>query len=110
MAKKPAILCFLEKGKFIGGQKHFVDTFNWLVSFCANLKGKDGIEVDRTDSERPVIKLGKGSGDEVEIVTHVEYDEATHTFKQYKRKLAGPVKFADKEATPSTVFVATPIS
>ena len=109
MAKKPPIFCNLEKGKFVGGQRHFVDTFNWLVSFCSNLKGKNGIKVDMTDSEHPVIEPDKGK-EEVEVLTHAEYDAATHTFTIEKRKLAGPVKFADKKPTRSTVFVATPIS
>ena len=111
MAKKPAIPCELERGKFIGGQRGFVDTFNWLVSFCSNLSGKNGIKVDTSDSERPVIKPDAGSAiDGIEVVVRVEYDEATHTFKQFKRKLAGVMKFADKGETEETVFVATPIS
>ena len=110
MAKKPAILCELVKDKFVGGQRNFVDTFNWLVSFCSNLKGKDGIKVDTTDSEKPTIKFdGGGKGDGIEVVTRVEYDAATHTFTQYKRKLSKFVKFIDEEETPSTVFIATPV-
>ena len=109
MAKKPAILCNLVRGKFVGGQRNFVDTFNWLVSFCSNLRGKDGIKIDMTDTEKPVIKPDDNGKDALEVVVHVEYDAATHTFTQYKRKLAGAVKFADKSATASTVFVATPV-
>ena len=111
MAKKPAIPCTLRRGKFLGGQKGFVDTFNWLVSFCSNLRGKDGVEVDLSDTEKPVVKLSKGGseGDDVEVVVRVEYDAATHTFTQYKRKLAAPVKFADKTERAETVFVATEI-
>lgn len=69
MAQKPAQLCVLQKEKLIDTQKGFVDTFNWVTSFCANLKGepakpadakneaRQGIEVDTTVSDHPVVKL-----------------------------------------------------
>lgn len=69
MAQKPAQLCVLQKEKLIDTQKGFVDTFNWVTSFCANLKGeparpadakneaRQGIEVDATVSDHPVVKL-----------------------------------------------------
>lgn len=111
MAKKPAILCELVKDKFVGGQRNFVDTFNWLVSFCSNLRGKNGVTVDMTDSAKPTIKLDGGDSDSdgVEVVVRVEYDEETHTFKQYKRKLSKFVQFTDDKETESTVFIATAI-
>lgn len=114
MAKKPAIPCTLRRGKFLGGQKGFVDTFNWLVSFCSNFSfdRSTGMKLDMSNSEKPVVKTDSGKGasyDAVEVVVRVEYDTATHTFTQYKRKLAAPVKFADKTERAETVFVATEI-
>ena len=110
MAKKPATPCTLEKGKFLGGQKNFADTFNWLVSFCSNLKGKGGIKVDVNDTEKPVIKPEKTNlEDGVEVVVRVEYDQETHTFKQYTRKLPKLCKFIDDAETGKAVFVATKI-
>ena len=113
MAAKPAILCKLKKGQLIDVQDGFVDTFNWMVDFISNLAfDKDtGLNLDTTISDKPVVKLANANkkGDEVEVLTHVEYDTATHQFKQSKRKLAKPVKFADGKPEESTVFIATPI-
>lgn len=67
MAAKPAEVCILEKEKLLDVQKGFVDTFNWIVSFCENLKGEKGVTVDKEVSDRPVIKLGddeEGDGGE----------------------------------------------
>lgn len=114
MAKKPPILCNLEKNKFVGGQRHFVDTFNWLVSFCSNFKfdKSTGMKLDMSDSEKPVVTIdgGKAKSGGDEVVVEVKYDRETHTLTQYKRKLAKSVKFADDGPKASTVFVATPIS
>ena len=112
MSARPAKLCKLTKGQLIDAQAGFVDTFNWMVDFINHLRcSKDsGLKVDTTISDWPEIKPDANNakaGDEV--VTHVDYDAATHAFTQYKRKLASSVKFADKKATPSTVFVATEI-
>lgn len=115
MAAKPAQLCRLKKGQLIDVQEGFVDTFNWMVDFINNLKcDKDtGLKIDTTISDKPVIKLAdagkKKEGQEV--VVNVEYDTADHTFRQYKRKLASTVKFADnKQDDGSTVFTATEIN
>ena len=56
MGAKPDKVCVLEKEKLIDGQTGFVDTFNWLVSFCSNLKGENGIKVDTKVSDHPVVK------------------------------------------------------
>lgn len=66
MSVKPAIATKLKKGKLLDVQQGFVDTFNWLVDFCSNLKGegelgtKKGVVVDRKISDRPVIRGGGG--------------------------------------------------
>lgn len=57
MSAKPAQVCILEKDKLIDAQKGFVDTFNWVASFCENLEGKDGVTVDKAVSDHPVVKL-----------------------------------------------------
>lgn len=114
MAAKPAILCKLKKGQLIDVQDGFVDTFNWMVDFINNLKcSKDtGLTLDTTISDKPEIKPDRNAKvkDGQEVVVRVEYDAATHTFTQYKRKLASSVKFADdKEDDGTTVFVATEV-
>ena len=56
----------LVKGKAIGAQDRFVDTWNAVVDFVRNLKGdadisdpsKQGLlTVDRSDPSRPVIRI-----------------------------------------------------
>lgn len=68
---KPAAVQKLKHGKALCGKTFggFVDTFNWLVDFCQNLKGdKDAnqangsIYVDRSDPSAPVIRGGIGGG------------------------------------------------
>lgn len=65
---RPAVLQYLKHGKALCGKVFagFVETYNHLVSFSANLKGdadlpgaKEGIHVDRTDPDHPVIRLVK---------------------------------------------------
>ena len=87
MGIKPGELCHLEKEKLIDVQENFVDTFNWLVDFCDNLKGdadEDGgakaetkkhITVDTTLSDQPVIRFS-GTGEEEE-----EEEEASETLE-----------------------------
>lgn len=58
MSVKPAQVCILEKDKLIDSQKGFVDTFNWVTSFCENIEGKGGVTVDKAVSDHPVVKLG----------------------------------------------------
>ena len=65
----------LIRGKAIGAQPFFFDTFNAIVDFVRNLKGdKDvnsstgEVELDRTDPSHPVIRFsGKASGGDVEV-------------------------------------------
>lgn len=59
---KPPKLTKLVQGKAIGCPEHkgFVDTFNWLVDFCANLKGDDTyIEVQNPLGDHPLITFGQ---------------------------------------------------
>lgn len=58
MSKRPGVICKLVTGKLLSAQKHFVATFNWLVSFADNLKGdKKYINVNRSDTENPFVEL-----------------------------------------------------
>ena len=66
MGAKPDKVCVLEKDKLIDGQQGFVDTFNWLVSFCSNLKGEKGITVDTKVSDHPVVKRSDAADGESE--------------------------------------------
>ena len=49
--------CIMQKDRAIGAQENFADTFNWLVKFCDNLTGEDGIEVDHGDDNHPKIRF-----------------------------------------------------
>ena len=114
MSARPATLCKLTKGQLIDTQRGFVDTFNWMVDFINNLKCSNdtGLKLDTTISNKPEIKPDNANNVNAgqEVVVHVEYDAATHQFKQYKRKLASSVKFADdKRDDGTTVFTATEI-
>lgn len=56
MSERPASLCHLKTGAPVAPQENFAATFNWLVSFCENLRGENGVVVDKTVSDRPVVK------------------------------------------------------
>ena len=83
MASKPPTLCKLQKGLLLDAQEGFVDTFNWLVDFCANLKGEGEVVagrkifVDRHVSDKPVIKLNR-SGSNGDDRFCFAYNEQTH--------------------------------
>ena len=63
---QPAPLCQLERDKFIGNQKGFVDTFNWVVQAVDNLEGGKNCKVDWALDGHPVINVevpeGGGGG------------------------------------------------
>ena len=54
---KPEKLTYLTEGKAVGVHAGFAATFNWLVRFCANLRGGLGVIVDTTDTDHPVIRV-----------------------------------------------------
>lgn len=63
---RPAVLQYLKHGKALCGKVFagFVETFNHLVSFSANLKGdadlpgaKGGVSVDRSNPDNPILRL-----------------------------------------------------
>lgn len=76
---KPPVLCKLVKGTLIDVNEGFVDTFNWLVDFCNNLKGDGEVDfgrplwIDRRKDDRPVIRFsgrlaaGGGGGGAVSV-------------------------------------------
>lgn len=64
---EPQAIQKLKHGKALCGSTfgQFVETFNWLVDFCLNLKGDQSptgdsgsITVDRSDPSAPVIRYG----------------------------------------------------
>ena len=96
MANRPTPLCELEKGKFVGGQKGFVDTFNYAVRSIDNLSGGKNCTVDRTIPDHPVINVdipedafdsGGGGGGEITMVgtdsTSAQGDTFTFQSGQY---------------------------
>ena len=58
---RPGTLARLVAGKFIGGQKGFVQTFNWIAESLFNLKGGKGASIDWQDGSHPVINVEGGS-------------------------------------------------
>lgn len=76
---QPAPLCQLERDKFIGNQKGFVDTFNWVVQAVDNLEGGKNCKVDWALDGHPVINVeipegggeGGGSGADISAVYDV---------------------------------------
>lgn len=69
---QPQTIQKLKRGKALCGKTFggFVDTFNWLVDFCLNLKGdRDAdkvngtVTVDRADTSAPVIRCTGGKSD-----------------------------------------------
>ena len=54
---KPSVTQELRKGRAIGAQRGFADTFNWMLAFCRNLTGGPGVTVDRNDSDHPIIRV-----------------------------------------------------
>ena len=56
---KPEITHELKTGRALGAQRGFATTFNWMLNFCRNLRGMDGVEVDRNDSDHPIIRIGE---------------------------------------------------
>ena len=64
MADKPAKLCELKKGKVLGGQKNFCDTFNWVVQSLNNLKGGKNCTVEWTTPDHPEINVDCEDGND----------------------------------------------
>ena len=77
MSLQPNNLCKLRQGKALAAFPSFVDTFNWMVDFCANLIGEaedpaqsqssdaPKARVDRTVSDHPVIRISDGGAVDV---------------------------------------------
>ena len=86
LARAPAKICFLEKGKLIDVQNGFVDTFNWMA--------------DVLDT------LSKSS---LYVATAGEYSSKTHKMKLKRISFQNLLK-GQTTTTDQTVFEATPIS
>ena len=80
MSSKPGYLCYLQKGKFVGGQSGFVDTFNWLVSWVSSIKTEDGEKLKGESDGSPIIpaQMKLKSGDDSNVVISEEKDEDGH--------------------------------
>lgn len=57
MSNRPPALCNIKKGKALGAQDNFADTFNWMTSCIDNLQGGTGIKVDWPSTDTPQISL-----------------------------------------------------
>ena len=97
MANKPPILCRLETGKLIDVQKHFVDTFNWLVDFAANLKGVSGIEVKGIDKGKPEVSLLLEAGDGIVIKADETSGKLKISAKQIKLEAGDNIEIDEDE-------------
>lgn len=58
---KPHHTTALKPGTALASNKGFAATFNWMLNFCRNLTGGPGVEVDRNDSDHPIIRLASSS-------------------------------------------------
>lgn len=71
----PVPHCYLKEGKLLSADEHkgFVETYNWLVDFCWNLKAGKGLKIEfEPDSAHPKISIDEeedegGGGDEAKI-------------------------------------------
>lgn len=89
---KPSTIARLVSGKFLGGQKGFVETFNWVAESLFNLKGRGKAKIDWQDGSHPVIEIEGGGGGQFEGTDGTQTDGTT-----------SPVKFAS--AADSNVVV-----
>lgn len=67
MSGKPAQICTLKKGKFVGGQAGFADTFNWVASCAANVTGGRGCAVKNVEAGHPEVDVQIQPGDGVNV-------------------------------------------
>ncbi len=98
MAKRPQILQTLRHGRLLCGAafRHFVETWNWLVSAFDGLKGdfdmdpRSGhVTIDRTVPDAPVVRLcnlddlkrivgGGGLSSSLTVIEDLQYDVTSH--------------------------------
>lgn len=95
---RPQALQFLRKGALLVGKvfPRFVETWNWLVGAFDSMVGDGDIDpkggaitVDRTNPDRPVIRLNKakvGGGGETGDITVVGDDDTKHSGHEIKLK------------------------
>lgn len=57
MNRKPPILAELQYDRALAAVPHIVESFNWLINYVANLKGKDGINIEDSDTDHPTISI-----------------------------------------------------
>lgn len=99
MANRPGALCELEKGKAIGSQTGFVDTFNWLKDCLKNLKAGRGIKISWPSDDTPEISLdgqnGGGGSDGGGGITNAVYDISENDESETKQLV---VSYTDDRA------------
>ena len=61
MSNRPGKLCKMTKGKVIGYQSNFADTWNWMVDCIKNLRGGKNCSVDWESSDTPVVNVGENT-------------------------------------------------
>lgn len=55
MAQRPDNICQLKKNLFVGTQKDFVETFNWVAQTVANMEGGTNCTIEWPMPDHPVI-------------------------------------------------------
>lgn len=73
--------CIMQKDRAIGAQENFADTFNWLVKFCDNLTGEDGIEVDHGDDNHPKIRFKPEEAEDEGVYNFKSATDSNVTFE-----------------------------
>lgn len=106
---RPQKLTYLKKGKAFGSNEHkgLVDTWNWLVDFCKNLRG-DGVYIDVVNpwGDDPVITLSPsmpfGGGGS----TYTPYPQPfDFTYKEITTTETDPVTGEEVETTTNEPYI-----
>lgn len=110
MANKPPVLCNLERGKLISAQRHFVDTFNWIVDFASQMKGLTGIVIKDIDKGQPKISIALEGGEGVELVEDKNTGKITVKMKEFALNAGNGISISEdkkkRERTISAKIVA----
>lgn len=67
MSGKPTQICNLQEGKFVGGQRGFCATYNWLASCAENAKGGKGVAIKNVDAGLPEIEAMIEPGEGIDV-------------------------------------------
>lgn len=64
---KPTIIAQMKKGQSWGAVENLCDTFNWMAKWLSNVKGGNGIRIEKGDTNYPVIKANIEAGEGIEV-------------------------------------------